>query len=266
MSGAKASTRLDGKVAFVSGGGGGIGHASCLAFTAAGARVAVCDHDAARAARTAAAVRAAGGEAVALQADITVDAQVAAAVAAAVARFGRLDILHNCAGGSVPEDSAVTDVSLEVFDRTFGLDVRGTFLCCRHAIPEMIRAGGGAIVNMSSGAALRGASPHHVYTAAKGAILSLTRALAGTYARHGIRANVIASGRVMTERIIRQWGDLSAQADGRDPQDPVGRLRDYPFWVGEPEHVAATAVFLASDAARMITGATIAADGGRSAY
>jgi NAD(P)-dependent dehydrogenase (short-subunit alcohol dehydrogenase family) len=130
----------------------------------------------------------------------------------------------------------------------------------------MIRAGGGAIVNMSSGAALRGASPHHVYTAAKGAILSLTRAIAGSYAKHGIRANVIASGRVMTERIIRDWGGLSEQGNGRDPQDPVGRLREYPFWVGEPEHVAATAVFLASDAARMITGATIAADGGRSAY
>ena len=259
-------TRLDGKVALISGGGGGIGHASCLAFAAAGARVAVCDLDSARAERTAAAVSAAGGEAIALPADIREDAQVAAAVAAAVARFGRLDILHNCAGGTVPEDGTVTDVPLEVFDRTIGLDLRGTFLCCRHAVPEIIHAGGGAIVNMSSGAALRGASPFHAYTAAKSAVLGLTRALAGTYAKHGIRANVIASGRVMTERIIRTWGDLSAQGDGRDPQDPVGRLREYPFWVGEPEHIAATAVFLASDAARMITGATIPADGGRSAY
>jgi NAD(P)-dependent dehydrogenase (short-subunit alcohol dehydrogenase family) len=258
--------RLDGKVVFISGGGGGIGYAACLAFAAAGARVAVCDLDAGRAARSADAVVAAGGEAVALPADITQDAQVAAAVAAAVARFGRLDILYNCAGGSLPSDGAVTDVALDVFDRTINLDLRGTFLCCRHAIPEMIRAGGGAVVNMSSGAALRGASPHHVYTAAKGAILSLTRAIAGTYAKHGIRANVIASGRVMTERIIRDWGTLSEQGNGRDPQDPVGRLREYPFWVGEPEHIAATAVFLASDAARMITGATIAADGGRSAY
>jgi NAD(P)-dependent dehydrogenase (short-subunit alcohol dehydrogenase family) len=166
----------------------------------------------------------------------------------------------------VPEDGPVTEVPLDVFDRTFDLDVRGTFLCCRHAIPAMIRAGGGAIVNMSSGAALRGASPFHVYSAAKGAILSFTRALAGTYARHNIRANVIASGRVMTERIIRTWGDLSSDRARNDPQDPVGRLREYPFWVGEPEHIAATAVFLASDAARMITGATIAADGGRSAY
>jgi NAD(P)-dependent dehydrogenase (short-subunit alcohol dehydrogenase family) len=208
----------------------------------------------------------AGGEAVAIAADITDDAQVAEALRGVIERFGRLDILYNCAGGTVPEDGPVTEVPLDVFDRTFDLDVRGTFLCCRHAIPAMIRAGGGAIVNMSSGAALRGASPFHVYSAAKGAILSFTRALAGTYARHNIRANVIASGRVMTERIIRTWGDLSSDRARNDPQDPVGRLREYPFWVGEPEHIAATAVFLASDAARMITGATIAADGGRSAY
>lgn len=259
-------TSLTGKVAVISGGGGGIGHAASLAFGAAGARVAVIDSDTSRARRTASAVGDAGGEALAITADITDDGQVAAAMAEVAGRFGRLDILYNCAGGTVPEDGPVAEVPLEVFDRTFGLDVRGTFLCCRHAIPEMIRAGGGAIVNMSSGAALRGASPFHVYTAAKGAILSFTRALAGTYARHNIRANVIASGRVMTERIIRTWGDLSSERVKNDPQDPVGRLREYPFWVGDPEHIAATAVFLASDAARMITGATIAADGGRSAY
>jgi NAD(P)-dependent dehydrogenase (short-subunit alcohol dehydrogenase family) len=177
--------RPDGKVVFISGGGGGIGHAAVLAFAAAGARVAAWDLDAARAGRTA---------------------------------------------------QAVCD------------------------------AGGGAIVNMASGAALRGASPYHVYTATKGAILSLTHALAGTYAKHNIRATVIASGRVMTDRIVRQWGRPDVQSEGRNPQDPVGRLREFPFWVGEPEHVTATAVFLASDAARMITGATIAADGGRSAY
>jgi NAD(P)-dependent dehydrogenase (short-subunit alcohol dehydrogenase family) len=130
----------------------------------------------------------------------------------------------------------------------------------------MVKAGRGAIINMSSGAALRGASPHHVYSAAKGAVLSFTRALAGTYAKQGIRANAIASGRVMTERIIRTWGRLEQQANGQDPQDPVGRAREYPFWIGEPEHIAAIAVFLASDAAHMITGATIPADGGRSAY
>ena len=262
-----ADTRLTGKVVFISGGGGGIGSAACRAFAAAGAKVVAADHVPDRAEAAARSVREAGGEALAVQADVTSDDSVAAAVAAAVERFGRLDLLYNCAGGTDPADGPVTEVPLEAFERTINLDLRGTFLCCRHAIPEIVRAGGGAVINMSSGAALRGANPAHCYSAAKGAILSLTRALAGHYAKQGVRVNCIASGRVMTERVIRTFGSLEeAAVPGRDPQDPLGRVREYPFWIGEPEHIAATAVFLASDAARMITGATIPADGGRSAY
>jgi NAD(P)-dependent dehydrogenase (short-subunit alcohol dehydrogenase family) len=262
-----AGSRLDGKVAFIAGGGGGIGSAAARAFAAAGAAVVCADLHTDRAEAAAQSVRAAGGQALGLRFDVTDDASVAAAVAQAVARFGRLDVLYNCVGGTDPADGPVTEVPLDAFDRTIALDLRGTFLCCRHAIPEIVKAGGGAVINMSSGAALRGANPAHCYSAAKGAILSLTRALAGHYAKQGVRVNCIASGRVMTERVIRTFGSLEdAKTPGRDPQDPVGRLRDYPFWVGDPEHIAATAVFLASDAARMITGATIAADGGRSAY
>ena len=254
-----------GKAVLISGGGGGIGSAAARAFAAAGYGVAIVDHLMDRAEAAAASVEAAGGQALALRADITDDASVAAAVTATAQRFGRLDALYNCAGGTDPADGPVTEVPLDVFDRTMNLDLRGTFLCCRHAIPVIIRSGGGAVINMSSGAALRGASPFHVYSAAKGAILSLTRALAGHYAKQGVRVNCIASGRVMTERVIRTFGTLE-ESIGRDPQDPIGRARDYPFWIGEPEHIAATAVFLASNGARMITGATIPADGGRSAY
>jgi NAD(P)-dependent dehydrogenase (short-subunit alcohol dehydrogenase family) len=268
MTATRAETGLAGKIVLISGGGGGIGSAAARAFAAAGAAVVAADLLLDRAEAAARSVRDAGGDALAVRADVTSDDSVAAAVAAAVARFGRLDVLYNCAGGTDPADGPVTEVPLDVFERTINLDLRGTFLCCRHAIPEIIRAGGGAVVNMSSGAALRGANPAHCYSAAKGAILSLTRALAGHYAKHGVRVNCIASGRVMTERVIRTFGTLeeATAVPGRDPQDPVGRLRDYPFWIGEPEHIAATAVFLASDAARMITGATIPADGGRSAY
>lgn len=257
---------LSGKVVFISGGGGGIGSAAACAFAAAGAAVIAADLLLDRAEAAAGSVRQAGVEAMAVKVDVTNDASVAAAIAAGLSRFGRLDILYNTAGGTDPADGPVTEVPLEVFERTINLDLRGTFLCCRHGIPAIIRAGGGAVINMSSGAALRGASPFHVYSAAKGAVISLTRAMAGHYAKHGVRVNAIASGRVMTDRIIRTWGTLDQAADGRDPQDPVGRLREYPFWVGDPEHIAATAVFLASDAARMITGATIPADGGRSSY
>jgi len=253
------------KVVLISGGGGGIGSAAARAFAAAGYAVAVADRLLDKAEATAASVIAAGGRAMAVETDVTEDASVASAVAATLDRFGRLDALYNCAGGTDPADGPVTEVPLDVFDRTMNLDLRGTFLCCRHAIPAIIRSGGGAVINMSSGAALRGASPYHVYSAAKGAILSLTRALAGHYAKQGVRVNCIASGRVMTERVIRTWGTLE-ESVGRDPQDPVGRQRDYPFWIGEPEHIAATAVFLASDGARMITGVTVPADGGRSSY
>ncbi len=258
---------LAGKVAFISGGGGGIGSAAARAFAQAGAAVVVADVMAERAEAAARSVREAGGQALALAMDVTSDDSVAAAVAAAVARFGRIDVLYNTAGGTDPMDGPVTEVPLDAFDRTINLDLRGTFLCCRHAIPHIIAAGGGAVINMSSGAALRGANPAHCYSAAKGAILSLTRALAGHYAKQGVRVNCIASGRVMTERVIRTFGTLEeAAVPGRDPQDPVNRMKEYPFWIGDPEHIAATAVFLASDAARMITGATIPADGGRSAY
>ncbi len=258
--------RLAGKVAFITGGGSGIARAAALVFAREGAKVVVAEIDAALGAATADAVRAEGGDAIAVHTDVTDEASVQAAIAAAVARHGRLDILFNCAGGSLNADSQVTDVDLAVWDRTMALDVRGAMLVCRHGIPELVKAGGGSVVNMSSGAALRGSSPKHVYTAAKGAILSFTRALAGSYAKDNIRANAICAGRILTERILNNYGTAEAPGPVADRQDAAGRVRDYPFWVGRPEDIANIALFLASDESRMITGATIPADGGRSAY
>ena len=128
-----------------------------------------------------------------------------------------------------------------------------------------MRAGGGAVINMSSGAALRGASPAHVYSAAKGGILSLTRALAGTYAKDNVRVNAICAGRILTERILARYGTPDDPKPAEDQQADV-RVKEYPFWVGTPEDIASIALFLASDESRMITGAAIPADGGRSAY
>jgi NAD(P)-dependent dehydrogenase (short-subunit alcohol dehydrogenase family) len=138
-------------------------------------------------------------------------------------------------------------------------------LCCHHAIPAIVRAGGGAVVNMSSGAALRGASPAHVYSAAKGGVLSLTRALAGTYARNNVRVNAICAGRILTGRILSRYGTPDAPKPAEDQQADE-RVKEYPFWVGTPEDIATIALFLASEESRMITGAAIPADGGRSAY
>ena len=258
--------RLDGKVAFITGGGSGIARAASLLFAREGAKVVVAEIDGALGEATARDVVDAGGDAMAVRTDVTDASSVRAAIDAVVARHGRLDILFNCAGGSLNEDSVVTEVDLDVWDRTMALDVRGAMLVCRHGIPELVKAGGGSVVNMSSGAALRGSSPKHVYTAAKGAILSFTRALAGSYAKDNIRANAICAGRILTDRILNNYGTAGAPGPVADRQDAAGRVRDYPFWVGRPEDIANIALFLASDESRMITGATIPADGGRSAY
>jgi NAD(P)-dependent dehydrogenase (short-subunit alcohol dehydrogenase family) len=258
--------RLDGKVAFITGGGSGIARAASLLFAREGAKVVVAEIDGALGEATARDVVDAGGDAMAVRTDVTDESSVRAAIDAVVARHGRLDILFNCAGGSLNEDSLVTEVDLDVWDRTMALDVRGAMLVCRHGIPELVKAGGGSVVNMSSGAALRGSSPKHVHTAAKGAILSFTRALAGSYARDNVRANAICAGRILTDRILNNYGTAGAPGPVADRQDAAGRVRDYPFWVGRPEDIANIALFLASDESRMITGATIPADGGRSAY
>ena len=258
--------RLAGKVAFITGAGSGIARAAAVLFAREGARVAIVELKRELGAATELLVRDAGGDALFIQTDVTNEDSVKAAVAGTVMRFGKIDVLYNCAGGSVPADSYVTDVNLDVWQHTMSLDLLGPILCCRHGIPEIIKAGGGAVVNMSSGAALRGGSPSHIYTAAKGAILSLTRALAGAYAKNNIRVNAICAGRILTDRITSNYGTPGQVGPIVDRQDAAGRSKEYPFWVGQPEDIANIALFLASDDSRMITGATIPAEGGRSAY
>lgn len=255
--------RLAGRTAFITGAGSGIGRAAALRFSAEGARVIVAEIDADSGRATVEAVQAAGGEALCVRTDVSDEASVREAVAAGMSRFGRIDTLYNCAGGSRTDDAALCDVPMSVWDSTMALDLRGTALCCRQVIPCIVAAGGGAVVNMSSGAALRGAKHAHVYAAAKGAVLSLTRALAATHAADRIRVNAICSGRINTPRILSRTGPPGS-AD--DPERLAAQIAAYPFWIGEPEDIANIALFLASDESRMITGAAIAADGGRSAY
>jgi NAD(P)-dependent dehydrogenase (short-subunit alcohol dehydrogenase family) len=259
--------RLAGKVAFITGAGSGIARAAATIFAREGAQVAIAEIKPEAGRATEQAIRDAGGVAWFVETDVRREESVRAAIDAAAGRFGRIDVLYNCAGGSLTEDSYVTDVDLDkVWEHTMSTDLRGTVLCCRHGIPALIRAGGGSVVNMSSGAALRGASNAHIYTAAKGAILSLTRALAGAYVKQGVRANAIAAGRILTDRVKSNYGTPQKAGLVVDRQDAAGRVKEYPFWVGEPEDIANIALFLACDESRMITGATIAADGGRSAY
>jgi NAD(P)-dependent dehydrogenase (short-subunit alcohol dehydrogenase family) len=196
---------------------------------------------------------------------------VGAALAAGASRFGGIDVLVNCAGGSLAADASVTDVDLSVWSHTIDLDLKGPFLCCRLGIPYLKNAGGGVIVNFTSVVALKGAFPGHVYTAAKGGIISLTQAIAGSYWRDNIRANAIAPGIVLSERVGERLGvDRSApreqQIETALQQDSRLVDRRHPFGYGMPEDIANIALFLASDESRMITGAVIPAEGGASAY
>lgn len=252
--------RVDGKVAMISGAGTGIGREAARMFAREGARVVIAELDEALGSATQDLVIAEGGEALFIPTDVTSDTQVAAAVEGAVDHFGMLNVLYNCAGGSIADDGPVTEVPLDVWDHTMSLDLKGPVLCCRHGIPRLIEAGGGTIVNMASTAALMGMRMH-IYSAAKGGVISLTKALARHYARHNIRTNAICPGYVLTDRVTARFSQ--AGPDGAPSAEDRARQR-HPFGVGQPEEIAAIALFLASDESRMINGASIPADGGMS--
>ena len=201
----------------------------------------------------------AGGRASFVRTDITDEGQVEAAIGATVQKFGKLDVLYNCAGGSIPEDAPITEVDMSVWDFTMNLDLKGTMLCSRHGIPKIIEAGGGSVVNMSSTAALM-PMRLHIYSAAKGGIISLTRSMARQYGRKGVRVNCICPGFILTERVVGRFGE-AGPGQGSSIDDT---RKKHPFGVGEPSEIANIALFLASDESRMITGAAIPADGGMS--
>lgn len=260
--------RLDGKVAFITGAGAGIAKASALAFAREGARVAIAEINVETGQAAERQVREAGGEALFIETDVTRDDSVKRAIDATVAKFGRLTVLMNCAGGSLQEDVPVHEMDLDVWQRTIAVNLLHPFLVCRHGIPHLMKAGGGSIINVTSHLGLMG-SIKPAYSATKGGIISFTRTLAAQYAQYGIRANAIAPGSVRTERQIKRYENkewMQAEKPGPAAQERMIAQKLYPFSVSEPGDVAAIALFLASDESRMLTGTTIAADGGRSSY
>jgi NAD(P)-dependent dehydrogenase (short-subunit alcohol dehydrogenase family) len=253
--------RLDNKIAFITGAGSGIARAAARIFAREGARVVIAEINSELGKASEEEVRAAGGDATFLHTDVTREDSVRESIARAVEHYGGLHILYNCAGGSIVEDTLVTEVDMKVWGHTISLDLLGMFHCSRHGIPQIIKSGGGSVINMSSVAALMGFTPAHVYVAAKGGIISLTKAMACDYADHRVRVNAICPGAVMTERVKNRTGSTS-----RVSTVFVDKVKHHPFGVGEPEDIANIALFLASDESRMITGAAIPADGGLSAY
>ncbi|MCH8192126.1 MAG: SDR family oxidoreductase [Chloroflexi bacterium] len=246
--------KLEGKVALITGAGGGIGRAGAVAFVQEGAAVVVAEIDAERGEETVRLARETGGRATFVQTDVTQPEAVEAAVAAALREYGRLDVMYNNAGFSMNEEQGVVDTPIEVWNQTYSVNLFGSYLFCKYAIPELAKAGGGSIISTASVAGLAGAWKKHAYATAKAGIIGLTRTIALEYAAQGIRANAICPGVTMSPRLRQRLTDNPALAEGYRKRQPLGLC--------EPEDIAATALFLASDDSRMITGQYIVVDGG----
>ena len=253
--------RLDGKVALVTGGAGGIGAATARALAREGASVGVVDIDGSRAEQVAQAIAATNGTAFGVEADLAEETDAAAAVEAAVTRYGHLDVLHNNAAMTesdfLSRDTDVTDLALEVWEKTMAVNLRSQMLMCKHAVPEMVRAGGGSIINMSSGASLKGDRTRTAYGVSKAGVNTLTMYVATSHGKQGVRVNTIVPGLIITDAVRAHLTDRMLAGLGRATLTP---------YVGEPEDVADLVVFLASNESRYITGQMIAIDGGMSAH
>ena len=252
------SGRLAGKVAIVTGAGTGIGRGIAEAFAREGACVVVANRSAATGEETVRRIVAAGGRAVFQGTDVTREADCAAAVAQAVARFGKLDVLVNNAG--IFPRATLEETTAELWERIFATNLRGPFFTCKHAVPELRRAGGGSIVNLGSTNVYCGLPNLFAYSCSKGGLLTLTRNLARALAPVRIRANLLNPGWVISE------GEVVVQADeGHDAawleeagrRQPLGRHQ-------VPEDAAMAAVFLASDESSQVTGVELNCDAGRS--
>lgn len=244
-----------GKVALVTGAAAGIGRASALAFAREGAKVVVADVNVEGGEETVALCRAHNTDAIFVRCDVSQNSEVEQLIAKAVDMFGRIDFAHNNAGIEGVQ-AMLVDYPEEVWDRVIDINLKGVWLCMKHEIRQMLQQGGGAIVNTSSVAGLSGSRGVSAYVASKHGIVGITKAAALEYARNGIRVNAICPGTIHTAMIDRfTQGDpqlLSQFAEG----EPIGRL-------GSPEEVANAVIWLCSDKASFVTGATLAVDGGR---
>lgn len=248
--------RLENKVIFVTGGGSGMGRTAAESFCREGARVAVVDltEDAGREAADAA--KAAGGDAFFVRCDVSKESDVRDAIAQTVERFGRLDVLYNNAGIMMEQDRSVIDTEEWVWDKTLGVNVKGIYLCCKYGIPEMVKNGGGSVINIASFVALLGCSvPQDAYTASKGAVIALTKSLAVQFGPKGVRTNAVCPGPIETP-LMTEWLLSDPEAKRiRLARNPSGRF-------GRPEDIVNAGIYLASDESTWTNGAVIVLDGG----
>lgn len=247
--------RLSGKVALITGAGSGIGRETALRFAREGAKVVVADLGEAAGEETVSLVRASGGAAAFVRADVSRAADAEGMVAFAEATYGRLDILFNNAGISHIADDDAVSTEESVWDLTFAVNVKGVFLGCKYGIPALRRAGGGSIINTASFVAVLGAAtPQLAYTSSKGAVLSMSKELAVIHAREKIRVNALCPGPLRTE-LLMKYLDTPEKRNRRLVHIPMGRF-------GEAGEIANAVLFLASDESLFVTGTTFLVDGG----
>eukprot|EP01037_Dinobryon_pediforme_P015627 gene15627-15773_t len=252
--------RLDGKIAIITGGGTGIGEATCRRFAEEGAKIAIFDFNAEAGQNTASALQSMGADAIFVKTDVSKEADVIAAVKAAVDRWGTIDILVNNA--AIPGvNKFAHEVSVEEWDLIFSINVRGPFLCTKHVIPSMMAAKKGSIVNFSSIYGLIGNDDLPPYHATKGAVLMMSKTDAVCYAPYGIRVNAVHPGSTKTPLFMKAGetypGGLEHYLDMMKQK--------HPLTLGEPVDVANCVLFLASDESRFVTGSSLVCDGGYTA-
>jgi len=243
------------KVAFVTGAASGIGRATAIAFAHKGARVVVADISEQGSHETTRIIKETGGRALSVKCDVSQSEEVKNCLGQSIETFGRLDFAFNNAG--VEQKLALTaELPVEEWDRVVNTDLRGVFLCLKHEIPLMLKQGGGAIVNTSSGAGIKGFRSEAAYVAAKHGVVGLTKAAALDYAQSNIRINAVPPGIIDTAMMQRFSGGTPEGYKAVTSQEPVGRM-------GQPEEIAAAVLWLCSDAASFVTGHTMVVDGGQ---
>jgi NAD(P)-dependent dehydrogenase (short-subunit alcohol dehydrogenase family) len=248
--------RLREKVVLITGGAAGMGRLAVRTFAREGARVVAVDLAEEAGIEVEAEVARDGGQALFVRADVAREDQVRLAVQRTVERFGRLDVLYNNAGIFPERDGSVVDLEETVWDQVMAVNLKGIYLCCKHAIPALLRSGGGSVINVASFVALVGCSvPQDAYTASKGGVIALTKSLAVQFGPRGIRANAIAPGPIETP-LLTSWLLTNPEAKQRRlSRIPMGRF-------GRPDDIVQMALYLASDESTWVNGSVLVVDGG----
>ncbi len=254
-------TQLTDKVILITGAAGGIGSAAARLMASRGAKLVLCDVVAPPAQALAEELTAAGHEAIAIDLDLAEEASCKAAIDATIARFGRIDVLINNAAALAGEmalgDSDAESIEVRIWDKAYAVNIRGTFLMCHYALPHMVTQGGGSIINTTSNLMLQGQVIQVAYSSSKSAVLQLTRAIATSHGRKGIRANCVSPGLTMSPSAREHMPKRLWEIVESETLTP---------FMAEPIDIAYSMAFLASDESRNITGQNIVSDGGTSAH